>query len=405
MIFNLKLRSCFLTILGSTVLAFGLYNIHSLSGITEGGVLGLALLLEHHLSISPAISALFFNILCYFFGWRRLGCNFIGYSIFAVVSFSLFYAILEMFPPLFPQIAEFPLVAALVGAVFVGVGVGISVRAGGAPSGDDALAMSLSSLLRTDIKWIYLASDVIVLALSLSYIPPERIFYSLITVIVSGQIIGLLQKPDKPEEVTPRNMRDVLCGTLRNKDQLDVCLKNKFYHIPAIRLRSGDFPIRYIAIYQSLHKFKEGAGIIYYGEIEKYSLVRRNEITEIPRSSDEMYYRFDIKDWKKLPEKIVPDCGDFVNLTTTMFLLTHSRTTSELFLESEREFEFLRKIEQLISGERSEIVSESGDTVLRVSNATLVLSKGDLPLFSCAIDDYKVNPKMPFDCFFKELNS
>ena len=103
------------------------------------------------------------------------------------------YAFLEQFDPLWPQLAHKPLAAALLGAVFVGVGVGICVRAGGAPTGDDALAMSLSHLLKTKIQYVYLVSDISVLLLSLSYIPWQRIGYSLLTVILSGQIIGWLQ--------------------------------------------------------------------------------------------------------------------------------------------------------------------------------------------------------------------
>ena len=34
-----KLSSCLMTVLGSAILAFGLYHVHSMSGVTEGGVL------------------------------------------------------------------------------------------------------------------------------------------------------------------------------------------------------------------------------------------------------------------------------------------------------------------------------------------------------------------------------
>ena len=61
-------------------------------------------------------------------------------------------------------------------------------------SGDDALAMSISRLTGLDIQWVYLISDLSVLALSLSYIPLKRLVYSLLTVVLSGQIIGLIQK-------------------------------------------------------------------------------------------------------------------------------------------------------------------------------------------------------------------
>ncbi len=405
MTFRLRHRECLFAVLGGIILAFGLYNVHSIADISEGGVLGLILLFEHHFAISPAISGLILNALCYFIGWRSLGSDFIGYSVFAGGSFSLFYALFEKFPPLYPQIAEHPIVAALVGAVFVGVGVGIAVRAGGAPSGDDALAMSLSKLLRIDIKWTYLISDITVLALSLSYIHPTKILFSLISVVLSGQIIDLIQKikPQKASEDDEDDARNVLCGTMRGTEQLNICLEKKFYHMPAHRLSARDFPLRYIALYQSQYKFGECAGIIYYGEIEKYALVKRRDISEIPRNSNERYYRFDIKEWKKLPSSIKPTAGDFVNLTTTLPLLTASRTTNELTLSGSHELKLYKETENLISGEISEIPSRNGEAVLKIKDGLLCVCRNGRTSFSCSIENYTARPLETFRYIYKEL--
>ena len=193
-----QVRHILQTLLGSAILAFGLYHIHSFSGVTEGGVLGLTLLLQHWLELSPSVSGLVLNALCYLFGWRVLGFRFIFLSLFAGGGFSLVYAVFERFPPLFPSIGEYPLLACVAGALFVGVGVGISVRAGGAPGGDDALAMCLAHLTGLRIQWMYLFTDLVVLALSLTYIPWQRIGYSLLTVLLSGQLIGLVQRLPSP---------------------------------------------------------------------------------------------------------------------------------------------------------------------------------------------------------------
>lgn len=187
-------------VLGSAILAFGLYNVHSISGVTEGGVLGLTLLLEHWFNISPSISGLVLNGACYVLGLTLLGKEFILYSIIAGGGFSLFYAIFERFPPLWPQIAQMPLAAAIAGAAFVGVGVGLCIRANAAPTGDDSLALSLSHHFKIGIQWVYLLGDLIVLALSLTYIPFSKIIYSLLTVVLSGQLIGLIQKAGKPKK-------------------------------------------------------------------------------------------------------------------------------------------------------------------------------------------------------------
>lgn len=187
-------KKCILSLVGSAILAFGLYNVHSFAGVTEGGILGLTLLLNYWFDISPALSSLVLNGACYVFGFFTLGFDFVMYSIVAGGGFSLFYAIFERFDPLWPSLASLPLAAAVVGALFVGVGVGICVRAGSAPGGDDALAMGLEKLTKIKIQWIYLMSDITVLALSATYIPLRRLIYSLLTVTISGQLIGIIQR-------------------------------------------------------------------------------------------------------------------------------------------------------------------------------------------------------------------
>lgn len=191
---KLKRSNCLIILLGSIIQAIGIYNIHSISSVTEGGVLGLTLLLQHWFDISPAISSFVLNLVCYLLGWRTLGKEFIGYSLISISIYSVSYGILEQFPPLWPEIAAHPLIAALAGALFIGIGAGLCVRAGGATAGDDALAMSFSHIFRVPIERVYLISDLTVLVLSLSYIPVKRIAYSLMTVILSGQIIGIIQK-------------------------------------------------------------------------------------------------------------------------------------------------------------------------------------------------------------------
>ena len=88
---KLKAKNCCISLLGSAVLAFGLYHIHSFSGVTEGGVLGLTLLLHHWFGISPALSGLVMNLACYYLGWRVIGGAFVGYSVVSGGAFSLFY--------------------------------------------------------------------------------------------------------------------------------------------------------------------------------------------------------------------------------------------------------------------------------------------------------------------------
>lgn len=196
----MKIKNCLGLIFGGAFLAFGLCHVHSLSGVTEGGLLGLNLLLAHWFSISPAVTNFVFSAICYLIGWRMLGKEFILYSAVAAVSFSLSYRVFELFPDLWPSLYDCPLLAALLGAVFVGVGTGVCVRFGGAVCGDDALAMAVSQKLGVKIEYAYMVSDLLVLGLSLSYIPLKRIVYSLLTVFLSSKLVGLTQRLGEKRE-------------------------------------------------------------------------------------------------------------------------------------------------------------------------------------------------------------
>lgn len=197
---KLKRVNCITVFLASAFQAFGMYQIHAPADITEGGVLGATLLLEYWLGLSPAISSFLMNTACYIIGWKTLGKQFIGYSVIAACGYSIGYGICEQFPPLWPNLFAQPFPAALLGALFIGIGAGLCVRAGGATTGDDALAMSLSTITKVPIQWIYLISDLTVLGLSLTYIPLRRIVYSMLTVILSGQIIGWIQQIPKKKK-------------------------------------------------------------------------------------------------------------------------------------------------------------------------------------------------------------
>ena len=194
MIPKLRTSNCLIIFLGSVIQAIGIYNVHAISNVTEGGVLGLTLLLKQWFFLSPAVTSLALNAICYALGWKTLGKSFIAYSALSIGTYSGAYALCEQFPPLWPGIVNYPLIAAIEGALFIGIGAGICVRAGGATAGDDALAMSLNHITGWPIERIYLISDLTVLVLSLSYIPFKRIAWSLLTVVLSGQIIGWIQK-------------------------------------------------------------------------------------------------------------------------------------------------------------------------------------------------------------------
>ena len=175
-------RQILIIVLGAAIATFGIHNIHQQVGITEGGVIGAMLLVEHWLRFSPAYITPVLDLACYLLAWKYLGGRFIKISILSTLSVSLFYKLWEQFPPMLPNLSEYPLAAAVLGGLFVGLGVGLIVR------------LVISKVTHWRLSFAYLFTDLTVLALSLTYIPVNRIVFSLVTVTLSSFLIDLVQK-------------------------------------------------------------------------------------------------------------------------------------------------------------------------------------------------------------------
>ena len=164
----------------------------------------MVLLLDHQLSLPPWLMTPILDIICYLLGLRFLGWDFIKLSAVASLGMSAFFRLWEQFPPVLPDLSACPLAAALLGGVFVGVGVGLVVRQGGSSGGDDALALVISKLSHCRLSRAYLVTVLTVLLLSLTYIPFQRIAYSLVTVTVSSLLIDQIQNVGRkkgPEDI------------------------------------------------------------------------------------------------------------------------------------------------------------------------------------------------------------
>lgn len=186
-------KKILLIVLGAMICSFGIHNIHHRTNITEGGVIGLMLLIDHWLHLSPAYITPVLDACCYLLAFQILGGNFIKLSLISTSCISLFYKLWEQFPPMLPDLSAHPLLAAILGGLFVGVGVGLIVRQGGSSGGDDALALVISHVTHWRLSRSYLFTDLTVLALSLSYIPVRRIVFSLVTVTISSYLIDWIK--------------------------------------------------------------------------------------------------------------------------------------------------------------------------------------------------------------------
>jgi uncharacterized membrane-anchored protein YitT (DUF2179 family) len=178
-------------VLGTCLIAFAVYNIHIPSNITDGGGLGLILLLNHWFGLPPFIVAPALDILLYIIALRFLGKKFLSISILSSISLAIFFRVFASLPTILPDLSGLPVVAALMGGIFVGVGAGLVFRQGGSCGGDDALVITITKLTKWRLCIVYVIIDSAVLLLSMTYIAPSRIVFSLLTAITSSIFLDL----------------------------------------------------------------------------------------------------------------------------------------------------------------------------------------------------------------------
>ena len=64
-------------LLGTAILSFGIHNIHQRTAITEGGVIGLVLLINHWLGVPASVASPLLDAASYALAFKFLGWDFL----------------------------------------------------------------------------------------------------------------------------------------------------------------------------------------------------------------------------------------------------------------------------------------------------------------------------------------
>ena len=192
---TLDYKGAFFALLGAAIMAFGT-NIYADVGIPEGGIVGICLMIENLTGAPTEITSLLMNAFLYLLSWRLLGSSFIFNAGVATVSFSAFYAFFDETIPPMEFFLDYPLLAALVGAIIIETGTGIILRFGGAPSSDHAISVALAKRGNLSLGWMNFIRDFVVILLAYTYVDdPYLIVYAILIMTITIPIMDYIAKP------------------------------------------------------------------------------------------------------------------------------------------------------------------------------------------------------------------
>lgn len=181
------LLNIFLLTAGAVIYAVGLNGILVPKQFLSGGVIGIALIL--HYLFNPIDAGYYYfilNIPLMLLGWFRVSRQFMFYTAYGMVVFSLATAFVKPGPlPI-----ENPILAALLAGIICGTGSGITLRSRGSAGGLDILAVYLYKKLSLTMgSTISFVSAAVLLAGGLLF-GLEMALYSLVFVYSSGRIMN-----------------------------------------------------------------------------------------------------------------------------------------------------------------------------------------------------------------------
>lgn len=190
---------------GTLLLAFTYYHINYQNHLTEGGFVGLSLLGKYVLGISPSLSILVLDIPVLLIAIIFKGKAFVVNTFISVVAFTVFYGLMERYSGWVIDLQDNLPLAALLSGVLTGLGAGMVLRGGGASGGDDILSLLISEWKGIKVGTVFILMDVIVLGLSLFYMPLRETLYTVMAVVVAGYVITFTTSLGRPKLVkTPK---------------------------------------------------------------------------------------------------------------------------------------------------------------------------------------------------------
>lgn len=128
-------------IIGAFMAAISLEVILIPNGLIDGGITGISMMLSDILGLSLSALLFILNIPFIFLGYILLGKRFAFSTMLGIFALTVSTGFLEIFPPfLFGS----SLLLIFIGAILLGLGIGIVLRNGGALDGTDVLAILIS---------------------------------------------------------------------------------------------------------------------------------------------------------------------------------------------------------------------------------------------------------------------
>lgn len=183
---KLLVKKVFFTVLGAIIVAFALETFFVPADIIDGGITGIALILNKLTGWSLGIFLLVLNIPFILLGYKQIGKSFALASILGVSVMSLG----TLFIP-HGHVTTDPLISSVFGGLILGVGVGLVLRSNGTTDGTETVAILISRKSALSVGEIVLIINIFILLSGGLVFGWTKALYSIIAYYIAVKMIDM----------------------------------------------------------------------------------------------------------------------------------------------------------------------------------------------------------------------
>ncbi|CAM4332359.1 YitT family protein [Paenibacillus alkaliterrae] len=173
-------------LIGSVLIAIGINFFLVPLGILDGGVIGIALIINYLFDIRIGLVMILCSIPIFILAWFY-SRDLLYYSISGLLFSSYMIDLLEPYQYYFIYYVEWTaFTRSIIGGFIIGTGMGIMLRFESSTGGTDLLAHFVTRLIPLNVGFIILMIDLLIISIGEILLPDDTLFLSFMTITAGG---------------------------------------------------------------------------------------------------------------------------------------------------------------------------------------------------------------------------
>ena len=184
-----KLLNLVFIIVGNILIALAVNTLILENNIIIGGTSGIGNVLNYYFQIPVSLSVGVLNVVLFLIGLFFMGKKF---AMTTLISTFLFPIVLQFFEThvMFHHYLDDPLLAAILAACLVGVGIGLILKANASTGGVDILAILLNKKFGFPVHIVLNCIDLSILVLQFTFNDTTHVIYGVMIVMITAVVLN-----------------------------------------------------------------------------------------------------------------------------------------------------------------------------------------------------------------------